>query len=131
MTTQNASANRSARWDFIESFWNEAVFLAKVNQHCFELRGSQSAHANLAIPDLVAVMLQINEAGLFLRETRHVFKLAAGDQLIELCAAEFELHHLDAIEPILNLVALSNDADLVPFADRLELLVLRRDQRVE
>src|SRR5712671_2857861 len=87
---------------------------------------SQSAHANFPIPDLVAVMLQIDEAGLFLREARHVFELAAGDQLIEFCAAEFEFHDFNPIKPVGHLVALNYDANLVPFADRLEIFVLRR-----
>src|ERR671922_932805 len=92
---------------------------------------SLAADPDVPKPDVVAVMLQVDVPGLFLGEPRHVFELASGDQLIQLAAAQFELHHFYAVEPVLDAVAVADELDLIPFADRFQPSVLWSDQGIE
>src|SRR5439155_8496722 len=92
---------------------------------------SQSAHANLAIPDLVAVMLQVEVAGFFLREARHILEFALHNQPVQWVAAQLVFHHLHPVEPVLGVTALDDQAHLVPFSDRFQPRVLRSNQRIE
>src|SRR5262249_42778668 len=65
-------------------------------------------------------------------ESLRGFELALGDVLLQVLAAALELDHLDAIQPVLDVIAFDDDSRLVEFADGIELLGFAcRDQVVK
>src|SRR5262245_36357371 len=92
----------------------------------------QPANLDVAVPHGVAMILQQDVAFGGFAETLRVFELALGDVLFQFLAAALEFEDLDAVQPVLNVVAFDNDARVVEFAGRFELLVFARgDQVVE
>src|SRR3954451_18223362 len=87
----------------------------------------------LDVPErhLVAVILQQDVAARRLAEALDVLVFALRDQSLHLRAADFELHHFLPVEPVLDVVAADDQADLVPFADRVRGVRRGCDQIVE
>ena len=80
---------------------------------------------------LVAVILQQDVAAGRVAEALDVLVFALGDQRLHFRAPDLELHHLLAVQPVLDVVPPDDESRLVPFADRLRRVRRRRDQIVE
>src|SRR6266536_1794139 len=76
-----------------------------------------------AVADLVAVILQEDVALDPGAEAGDVLELAPGDGRLQLRAAEIVLEDLPRVQPVLDVVALDQDARLVPLAHRAQGLV--------
>ena len=71
-------------------------------------------------PRLVAVIGQHDATLDFFAEARLVLELGPGHGRLDFSAAQFVFDHLDAIEPVLDMFALDEDAGRVPFTRRFD-----------
>src|SRR5258708_36313443 len=96
----------------------------------FRVLCRQNADLDIAIPDVVPVVLQIDPAGFSRAVIAHRFELALLDQRFPLVAAPFILDDFLAVEPVLDVITVDKDAALVPLADRLRQGMCRGVERV-
>src|SRR5262245_31025131 len=90
----------------------------------------QLANPNIAERHLIPVVLQKNVTLQLRAPARFVLELALRLGRFEGRALELVLDHLDAVQPMLDVHAVDDDAAGVHFAGRLERLVRRRGNRV-
>src|SRR5262245_58796137 len=89
----------------------------------------QRSDFKVAEPDFIAVVLQENSCLELCAEAGDVLVLAFGDCLQQRRALQFVFDDLRAVQPMLDVLALDEDARLVELADGLEpLRAIRRHQ---
>lgn len=77
------------------------------------------------------MILQSDGGGAFHSHAGVGLVLAAGDDALQLRAAQFALGHFAAIEPVLHVIAIHDDAALVELAHGAQCFARRVDQRVD
>src|SRR5690606_31905153 len=78
----------------------------------------QRADADVAVPHEVAVVLQADHALAVRAEAGLLGEFAGGHARVPVVAALLVLGDLDAVEPVLDVRAVGDDADLVPLTGR-------------
>src|SRR5262245_55391107 len=91
----------------------------------------QLADLQVAEADPVAVVLQQQVAALVLVEAVHTLELAVGDRLAKRVRVQLVSEDLAAVEPVLDVVALQDDARLVELPRRPRLRRRGRQHVVE
>src|ERR1700757_3573696 len=98
--------------------------LGGTGQHCQAFPSLLVKFTNLEVAEghFLTVILQAERCRNFGSESWNHMILAAGDGRGEGFAAEFAFGNFCAVEPVLDVVAIDDDAAFVPFTDGMERL---------
>src|SRR5262249_52742948 len=130
--SQRRPRPRSARFRLLLLYQSGRVRFELSVDGRFSLPLLERANLDIAEPNGGAVILKQDVAFADFAESLRGFELALGDVLLQVLAAALELDHLDAIQPVLDMIAFDDDSCLVEFADGIELLGFAcRDQVVK
>src|SRR5260370_31464954 len=98
---------------------------SRIRARLDSLTGSNWTDLQISKPDFFAVVLQEDGRRELRAKAGDILELAVGDGLHQLRGLQFVFDNLRAVQPMLHVLALHQDAGLIEFADRASTVVAR------